>query len=260
TGGTLVHQPTSGRPAIEGWVLPAYPRREATVGVRIDQVDAAGHWVPAASFTVPNPVPGSYSTCTAQEWPATQQLAHVAFTPTDFWTGAGGWRSAQGPRPARGEDPWTHAFFHATRRGHPAPGWQPEQLLEVSDATGNDPKFNGVGYGVGDPSNAGFAAQILPCEVWKLRVRFAHDAQGDYAGDQTYSLRGVPVPKPGAAAPFPAAFTLQGFALRFAGITWRRDVIGQRPAIELQTQGPTVDHRLTLRATDERGRRVSEST
>src|SRR5262249_54759972 len=118
---------------------------------------------------------------------------------------------------------------------------------------------------------ADFAAQILPCEVWKLHVRFCHDQQADYAGDQTHTLRGVPVPKVGKTAPFPAAFVLQGVTLRFTGITWRPDVIGarngvlrysakRRPAVEFEAQGPGYDHLLTLRATDARGHRVSEAT
>src|SRR5207247_2606963 len=88
---------------------------------------------------------------------------------------------------------------------------------------------------------------------------------------QTYPLSGVPVPGPGAAASFRAVFTLQGVTLRFGGIHWQQPVIGAengvkkydarfRPAVELETQGPTAGRRLTLRVTDEGGRLVSEST
>jgi hypothetical protein len=244
---------------LEAWEVLAYPRRGKTVGLRLEQRDAAGGWTPITEFTVPNPTsppsPKDIPAWTPEPLPISKQEGDLAFTLTGLTTGISPGDPASA---AAGDRTWTRATFRVSRNGQPGPEWEPVGLT-VSDATGNrfEPPALLQRRADGE-SHLSFLGLLWAEEpTWKLQVRFAPTAL--LPPEQLWTVRRV------SGIARRAAWTVnrQGITLKVGGIADANEVSSggeltqDTPSVYVQVSPAAAGERLILlRATDAQGRAI----
>lgn len=270
-------------------LIPAYPRRQPTFGVRVYDA-AAGRAV--AEFTLSSPAWGRYPAWQPQPFPTAKRSRELSVTLFGLGTGVR-WEQllraqpAIHPRdlyatrtaftllgspsfPATAQVPWTRIPFEIREDGQPCRRWVPAGLV-LSDATGNrlDLSFPGFHFVRSKVAADGKRWMAFPAglcfreSAWKLRMDLIRAQEQDVGRpDLVWTVRKVPLP----ARPK----TVNGIA-----VAVRNEVI-----LSLDAAGPGVmppwPHRrgsftrlhvtarlkranlfnMALRVTDHRGRRV----
>jgi hypothetical protein len=250
--------------------LQPFPRRRRAFKLRFDDVNGR----PLAEFTVPNPAPGPHPRWTPSPLPITKRDGDLSVTLT---------------RLVRGEEAWMNPTFLFRQNGKLTSEWETGEVT-FSDATGN--------------SAERWRCTLCPYEpAWKLQTKLFRTARARFAPNELWTVRGVPVPKPGTASRLSGTGTLGGTTLDLLAIAAAGTVsysngvptaqaspgpgqlAGTRggsmssssttvngvtreqltvtmglPHVAVAVPGITADHRLTLRAVDDRGRQIiSES-
>jgi hypothetical protein len=177
---------------VQGWALPAFPRRGARVGLRLTDFDRSHT---AVEFMVPNPTPGPYPTWSAAPPPITRRDGDLTFTLTRFLTG----HAAPDRAPALlRERPWTHVTVRIRDNGGRTGKWEPVGIT-LSDATGNIvlPWMIAPGwmyYQADDEAHFAFPSNLSADEsAWKLRLEFAPTS--GYAPADLWTVRRVALPR-----------------------------------------------------------------
>jgi len=249
---------------IDAWEARAFPRRGQAVGLRIYWKGAGNRCARAAEFLAANPTPGPHPAWTAEALPATRAEGDLAFALTRLRTGVSP-RNLE--RPARAGEPlWSAASFRITRRGHPAPEWEPIHVT-LSDAAGNHwqplaTPHSGPG---GEPSLAIWETLWRDESAWKLRVEFAR--RSAFAPEELWTVRGLPIP------PKDRNHFSQAIVRRFGTTIRLKRVAGPyandpgdqtvgalygTPSVWLQVDAPNQGVRVSLlRVTDDQGRPVT---
>jgi hypothetical protein len=248
--------------AIEAWVLPVFPRRGKTVGLRAFMLSPEQKWVHAFEWTVRNPTPGPHPVWQPHPLPLTARTGDLKVTLTGLTGGVkladrGGW-------PAGGRV-LTRATFQVARGGRPANEWEPVGI-QVSDASGNT--WSSLGF----PPPESRASKRIAIEgapwrdepAWKLRVEMARVTS--FTPEELLTFRNLPVPRLDKPAHPNRTLTYHGLRLRLQTIS---GPFPPRPpprkalfntSLQLYLTPPSDAVRLTLvRATDDRGRPLSVS-
>jgi hypothetical protein len=224
------------------------------VVLRLHQV---GRTDPVAAFAVPNPAPGPHPTWTPQPLPITRRNGDLAVTLTEVTTGVLG---------SEGEMVSTRATFRLSQRGRPTDEWEPVESV-ITDATGNT--YNGPRWSYSSHEGQAIVqvAGGLPTSeaAWKLRFGFARTATARFAANEAVTVRHVATPRSKQFIPADRTAMLQGTTIQVLGIagpglndgsSWYGAY--RRPTVRVQLSAH-ADHRLTLRAVDDRGREVFAS-
>jgi len=243
---------------LEGWKLPAFPRRGRTVGLLIETRDGAGRWTRAAEFKVPNPTPGPYPTWTPEPLPITRRDGDLTVTLTQFSTGA----RKDDPRRAAGpdEESWTHTTCRFAQEGHPDSIWQNAGFV-MTDATGNTCQSTHDLFHKPLPGGEQFSflGSLWPGEsAWKLRFHFIRKA--GFTADELWRVPDLPVPGPRQVIHIERSARRQGALIRVLSICGREDFRSRTSHSGVQVRfSPGADNlRLSLvHAIDDRGRDVT---
>jgi hypothetical protein len=256
---------------VSGHLFTGFPRRGKTVHLTV--FDVSDH--PLTDFEFPNPAPTLYPLWTPEPLPITKQAGDLSITLTDLHTD---------PSPS-GKAPNEFRFypgFQFSQNGKPSDVWQADYPFSVSDATGNELRED--------------IYNLCPYEpAWKLHMKFFLKDTASFSLRETWTVNSVQMPEPGKGYSLSAANTLNGVALEVKGIAGPgtfsypngiRKYLGKRdskdgggfsvgssgngaqtvetlsapsPYVEVNVTGLTIDKRLTLWATDAKGRRYNMS-
>jgi hypothetical protein len=239
---------------VRGWVLPAFPRRGARLGLRLY---VHGYHYPVAEFAVPNPVRGPYPAWTPSPLPITRQQDALAFTLTELATGR------EAPRRLWawwGDRFWTHAAFRIQENGRPTDRWEPVGIT-LADATGNVLYTRNLQvpvplgrYRQDGATHLRVLGNLPPDEAaWKLRAEFV-PTRG-FAPAELWTMHDIAVPKGDGETRSAAMASWYGQQLHLVVRAWVRPWF--RGKLYLDTQlAPLVDGMRVglVRATDDRGR------
>jgi hypothetical protein len=259
TGGLPASITSQGPERMEGWRLSTYPRRGKSVGFRFYERTAQGQWVQVAQFTIPNPGLGPYPSWTPEPFPTKKQNGDLAVTLIGLATGV---RQSGPPGPSpRGEEPWTRLTFRTEQGGRRTTAWN-AAYATVSDATGNTWLPSAWSQSP-DQGTFEFVGRLCVHEpAYKVRVEFSR--RSGFVPGETRTIRGVVVPKEGAAAPSSASAAFPGYRLTVEGITrglsarlpGNSSFVSTAPVVQVRVSPPlSPGERLTLtRALDDRGR------
>ncbi|HLK61187.1 MAG TPA: AAA-like domain-containing protein [Chthonomonadaceae bacterium] len=257
--------------AAVGFGFTAFPRRGKSIALHIS--DESGE--PLAELNAPNPMPTLYPLWTPEPFPVTKQVGDLAITLTEVRSEADTFSDAP-----------NHVnllrTFRFTQNGKPTEEWEESgwNSPTVEDATGN------ISY---------FPCTLCPYEpVWKYNGSFFRKKTASFTPAETWTVKDVPVPGAGQINTIAQKATRNGVSLDVKSIAgagiysyvnkgngtllgkWNPGTNGadgfsevnsmnggntvetvnaSKPYVALQVQNLTPDRRLTVWATDARGRR-----
>ena len=205
---------------MEGWAFESWPRRGRMFTLHI--YERASRYPEAkliGEFAIRNPKPQKYPVWTPAPLPVTARVDDLSVTLVDLMSGVGRgsnkWKPAPNPTVSQ-----TRAGFSVERNGQPTREWEIVQA-ETSDATGN---FVGQLWGTSRDKDLEYAQlqpHPWPAEAaWKLRVGFSQRV--NFAPDELWTLRGIPLGAPDPTNGVVAQTNLQGVLLEFTGQAGRR--------------------------------------
>lgn len=246
---------------LEGWVLPAFPRRGNDVRLRVYERGPKG-WAqqPTFEFDTPNPTPGPHEAWKPLPLPQTEHHGEHSFTLARLITNVDLNQPAQ--RARKGHPGGTLAYFSATT-GTSASGWFPERAT-LRDSTGNTLPLGATTRREGSGFRLMIPGMLWSGEsAWKLGAVFSRTT--GFASEEIYRFQPVAVPGKGSAVHSDETGTFAGTSVVFHGIVGpggklrgAPSVTHPRPAIILRVRPNLEDIRLTVvRVLDERGRRLS---
>jgi hypothetical protein len=269
---------------VEETALFQFPRRGTFFRVRY--YDEAAR-TPFAEFLVRNPTPGSHATWMGERLPSKRRIGDLSIAltelTTEFQFGRGtphripprrtarsrhlpapfmfGDRFLPGSRPAL-------AVFRLTEQGQPSRRWEPLGGM-VWDGTGNE-RWMWLGWDRRARVFVGNMGDGLwpDSSAWKLRLELARTPLAGFAPEETWTVRGVPVPRPGSVTQYVATATRQGVRLRLLGLVGKGTVrwpgqgyiacwVGEDPTVRLRVRSLPDTYHITLRAVDDRSRRYA---
>ncbi len=263
---------------VMGVQLNAFPRRDSKICLRIAAWNNTGGGMKLAKdqFVISNPARGSFPKWTADPLPDTQSDDDLNVTLTRLIYGNSVSMGGFGNSRQSKDDPMSKAVqvaFHTEQKGVVMTNWQPVRI-ETSDATGNHIFNNSWSNGHDDNGDAKMTYQwgLWPDEpAWKLRVEMSRTS--GFKDDELWSVTNVPVNSGSQQemwnysrrdsrtnSPF-AETTLNGIHLKlFPAIQFTDQNFGngQKPGGVRVAADPDLPEgfRLTIKATDERGREV----
>lgn len=256
---------------IEGWLLPALPRRGKKVELRVYEPRGKGVWTQAFELEAPNPTPGPHPKWEVNPLPQTEQDGEHSFTLTRLVTGV---RADNPGRRAPAKTPaYTFAYFRdqaidpeRDEQGAAGPAsWYPERAT-ILDATGNVLRREAKTQRSGDGFRLLIPGTLWPSEtVWKLRVNFSRTA--GFATDEQFTFQTVPLPGRRSTTLSQESATLTGTTVVFDGIAGPEAhlrgspvVPHKMPLVYLRIRPYLEDIRVTVvQARDERGRSLPVS-
>ncbi len=225
---------------IEGWLLPALPRRGKKVELRVYESRGKGNWARVFELEAPNPTPGPHPKWEVNPLPQTEQDGEHSFTLTRLVTGV----AADNPRrraPA-GTPAYTVAHFRdqavepdeAEDKAEIAPAsWYPERAT-ILDATGNVLRLEAKTQREGDGFRLLIPGRLWPSEpVWRLRVNFSRTA--GFAAEEKFTFQTVPLPGRRSTTLSQESATLTGTTVVFDGIAGPEAHLRGAPAIPHKT-------------------------
>jgi hypothetical protein len=250
---------------IAAFTLEAFPRRGKVLGIRLYTRESNG---PVAEFTAPNPTPGIYPVWMPETYPITRVDGPLNFTLTGLDTGL---LICESVRPALpGQLALTRATFRIASNGKPTREWEPARVV-LSDATGNQ-VINEIGVSVSGPryNDKGEMEMWLTKSLcadesaWKLNVEFSRASTAQFSPEETWIVKGIRTPQENELIRLSESTSRQGATMRLIGIAgpgvvrWTPDAPSSKMLAEIRARVslPCDGLRLTLMATDDRGRNV----
>lgn len=221
-----------------------YPRRERSF--RFVLRHASGN-IPAASFTIGNPLPGQHPQWQAAPYPVCATRGKWRFALT---------RMRAAPSTPEWSSPCV-AEFDYSRHDGVSESWFPASV-QVTDATGNRLEVPADGT---QAHSIPFPALCRRESAWKLNVRFAHRDPETAAPVATFTARNLAVPGPRSSVTYMVNATVAGAVVRnvrlartpaFAG--------GDGDCVVGLLVGPADSQVLQwtlLRVSDDRGRAIA---
>jgi hypothetical protein len=229
--------------------LQTFPRRGSVIHVRFFDEQSRR---PIGDFVIPNPNPGPHPTWTPETLPIARADRPPSVSLISLQSGIRGRKPVQPTSP--GDPDYNRASFQIQENGKYTRDWEPVALT-FSDATGNqaDNLISRVRRNR-DETSLDFENRLCPEEsAWKLRFEFSRTARAHLAPNEYFDVRDVPVPAPNKKTGASREATVQGVRIRFDGVTGR-DRHWFRPRVHATLLTPLGDHRLTVLATDQKGR------
>jgi hypothetical protein len=261
---------------IAGVQLDAFQRRDRKIYLRVMSYGQRGQQVAKGQFVISNPARGSFPKWTPDPLPDTQSDDDLNVTLTRLNYGVRGFNYGNSSGKMK-NDPMSKAVlaaFHAEQKGIAVTNWQPVRI-ETSDATGNHVFNNSWSNGRDDNGDATMTYQwgLWPDEpAWKLRVEMSQTS--GFKDDELCSVSNVPI-QPGSWQDLwnNGGRNNRNTNSAFAETTLNGTHLKIFPAIQItdqnfgnsQKQGgvrvvadPDLPEgfRLTVTATDERGRKL----
>jgi hypothetical protein len=253
---------TGPRSGFMGRAFTTFPRRSATMELRLYEPQSGGGRVLLASFRFPNPVREKFPEWKPLPLPATVKHGDLEITLERLSFGA----SQDHPwRPAKTSEE-SHALgeFHVTDRG--ALGhWVPDGV-QMSDATGNELRARSWSRNilVGRP-NYLWNPHLWPSEAaWKLQFDFSRSEGAYFSTNELFEVPALAVPPMDGATESSFTTNRLGHTLRVPGLaqgSWkfpgRKSSLGTADRIRLEVEvSPDLGRkRLTVvRASDDQGR------
>ncbi len=243
------------RPGVmEGWAFESWPRRARMFTLRIYEQGSRYPEVKLiGEFAIRNPRPAKYPVWTESSLPVTSRVDDLSVTLVDLVSGVGRgsnkWQPAPNPTVSQ-----TRCGFRVERNGQPTKEWEIVQV-EASDATGN---FIGQLWGTSGDKDLEYAElqpHPWPAEsAWKLRMGFSQRV--NFAPDELWTLRGIPLGAPDPTNGVVARTNLQGVLLEFSGQA-KKHAIGPGDYFNFRLTPGRRDYRMSVaRAVDNLGKDV----
>lgn len=217
-----ITEPCDARFRTPGYALLAaefgtFPRRAATIGLRVSESRATGGYALLGEFTFPNPSPRTFPTWRAEPLPVTKLVETVPITLAELKGGIYG-RSSPPQLPLPGEDCGFLLKFRFGEPGKPGPAWSFEGVRGLSDAAGQTVAQGGyAGNRVSDHEYHVVVAGGL-CLNEPVRVRAEFARERDFPSEEVWTVKNIPVPDESSASHIDATNTLRGVRLNVLGI------------------------------------------
>ena len=237
---------------MEGWAFEAWPRRGRLFTLRIYERES--RYPEAKSigeFAIRNPKPAKYPVWIPSPLPVTSRAEDISVTLVDLTSGVG--RGSNKSKPAANPTvSQTRCGFRVERNGQPTKEWEIVQV-EASDATGN---FIGQLWGTSKDKDLEYAElqpHPWPAEAaWKLRVGFSQRV--NFAEDELWTLRGIPLGAPDPTNGVVAQTNLQGVLLEYTGQS-KNHALGPGDYFNFRLTPGRRDYRMSVaRAVDDQGK------
>jgi hypothetical protein len=175
--------------------------------------------VKLAEFTVPNPDPRTFPTWQPEPFPITKTVSNWAVSLLELKGGVHG-RSYPPQLPEPGEDWGFLLTFRLTEAGLPASDWAFAGVRGLADASGQTTgrgSYASGGQGAGD--YGAVIAGGLCLEESALRLIAEFTREKNFAGEEVWTVQGIPVPEESSSSRVEATNTLHGVQLRVVGIS-----------------------------------------
>ncbi len=257
---------TPGAPKLLGRTFSAFPRRGATVGLRIYWRQSTGERTQIAALEFPNPARGKFPEWRPQPMPAVFKRGDLEISFKQLLVGVGS--SSTMPRPpTRGEETQARADFLVTEGGVPSEHWHPDGM-EQSDATGNFVRQNSWSGGI-SKGNAymTWRPYLWPSETaWKLRAEFMRNERAAFTTNELIVVQGLTLPAVDDVTELNLTTNRLGHSVRVLGLAQGSGKFGGRhsrmssPGVNLEVDvSPELGKgkRLTvLSVRDDQGRKI----
>ena len=198
-----------------------FPRRGKTIGLRLYAPGTNGTCTRLAEFTVPNPDQRAFPVWQAEPLPITKTVSNVDFALVAAKTGVHG-QLCPPQLPAPGEPSGVYLRFRLAEKGRPTSAWGLAAINGLADACGHNLGSRGWSRSSGGNLGEGGAAVVFAAglcreeSAWRLNVEFARET--DFPSDETWTVRGVPVPDEKSASVVGAETNLRGVGLQLCGL------------------------------------------
>jgi flagellar basal body-associated protein FliL len=177
---------------VVGIRLDAFPRRESKFILRVQENSNDGQELSDQKFVIRNPARSSFLEWTPDSLPNTEEDDDLSVTLTKLVAGAAMTYTRDNDDPDDAINKGVQATFNVERNGKPVTNWEPVSV-QTSDAAGNYVSAAVAGnQWDGDDDAATYQYGLWPDEpAWKIRLEFSQ--QSDFAGDELWSVQGIPL-------------------------------------------------------------------
>lgn len=256
--------PSTGEPRLLGRTFTAFPRRGATVGLRLYVHQPTGGRVQIAAFAFPNPVRDKFPEWRPQPMPAVVKKGDLEISFQQLLVGVG---SSNRPRPPeRGEEAQARADFRLTEGGTPSGHWFPDGV-ELADATGNLVRQNSWSSNIQKgEAYLTWRPFLWPSETaWKMRVEFMRNEKAAFSTNELIVVKGLTLPAVDDVTELNLSTNRLGHTVRVLGISNGKGKFpgrthsmgGNHPKIEVEVTPELTGKRLTvMNVRDDQGRKV----
>ncbi len=255
-GASILSRPNDST-LIDGREL-VWPRRAKSLHLRLFQLDTNSQPICVANFKLPTPPRKTYPVWQPGPLPVRRVDGNVEFTLTrlaaekEIWTSRGF------------STPYNRLAFRIAENGQPTTNWQLVRIT-ASDAVGNRNIYNVASYPDREGQEVWTGSSLLwPDEsAWRLNLAFAR--RGDFAADELWIIRDIPVPGREGYSPQSFQTNLQGSMFLVRGITDAQSrlpdgsmsVNAEPSVLDIKWSPAPEGLRVTLLGvTDDRGKKV----
>ena len=218
----------TGEPILLGRTFTAFPRRGATMKLRLYQRRSGGERELAASFEFANPVRGKHPEWRPQTTPAIVRQGNLEITFKNLRVGVSGGYEPRVPKP--GEEVWARADFLVRENGAPSDLWFPDGI-ELADATGNKLRQNSWSSGVqSGAAHLRWRPYLWPSEAaWKIRVEFIRNHEkAVFSTNELVVVTGLVLPAVDDVTELNLSTNRLGHTVRVLGLTSGKGTFGDR--------------------------------
>lgn len=253
-----------GGPKLLGRTFTAFPRRGATVGLRVYARDRTGGRTQIAAFDIPNPVRDKSPEWRPQPMPAVVKQGDLEIAFQRLLVGVN--NHSKPGLPGRGEEGHARADFQLTQAGAPSEHWFPDGM-ELADATGNVVRQNSWS-GNTSKGNAymTWRPYLWPGETaWKIRAEFMRNEKAAFSTNELIEVKGLVLPAVDEVTELNFSTNRLGHTVRVLGMSNGKGKFpgrthsmgGTQPRIEVEVTPELTGKRLTvMNVRDDQGRKV----
>lgn len=241
---------------LTGVAFKAFPRRSPVITFRLTERDPQWKRVGTLEWRFKNPAHGTFPVWTAEALPVVRTVDDLEIELRRVVTGTSA---------SEGGESDCRATFQVRQAGTPLLHWKPDGVV-MTDATGNELKQSSWGFESERQEETvtfRFSPRLWVEEpAWKMRFEFVRVPEAEFATNELWTIKGIPVPARTNVTELNLSSNLLGHTVRVVGLAGREGRFGRDDhsasggeRFVVQVSPPLLDKQIDLvRVVDEQGR------